>query len=55
MPADIGAGMETALPVPATDQDKDMAREDTGAQPSRGAMGGYEAYMKRTGKACLLD
>ena len=41
------------LPVPATDTD--VAREDTGVQPSCGAVGGYEAYMKKTGKVCQLN
>ncbi len=40
------------LLVPATDTD--VAREDTGVRPSCGAVGGYEAYMKRTGKVCRV-
>ncbi len=41
------------LPAPAAD--KDVARDDTGVRPSCGAVGGYEAYMKKTGKVCRLN
>ena len=41
------------LPVSATDED--VAREENGAQPLCSAVGGYDTYIKKTGKVCLLD
>ncbi len=35
--------------------DEDVAPDDMGATPFCDAVGGYEAYMKKTGKVCLLD
>ncbi len=47
---DLASCGELLVPATATD----VAREDTGVQPACGAVGGYEAYMKRTGKVCRV-